>query len=283
MSDMWGIVIFVKDRCYNADMKKEIIGVFDSGLGGLWILKHLRQELREYDYVFLGDQRNVSYGNKTTDELFVLATNALDFLYGEKKCAGVVLACNTISSTIYDRLREWKDEKYFGRILFGIVRPTVESIGHDETVAIFATPRTCESEVYEKFFKENIKNYIKIPLPELAYLVEHGEDTLGYISSFKDKVSSDITEGALLCTHYGIVRNDFKKVFPNIKKWVYQEELIPKYLKDYFVEFPEREAFFSHGGSLSIYVTKENDVFKNFAQEWFGEDLKIKLVYLNQK
>ena len=257
------------------------IGVFDSGLGGLWILKHLKQELPEYDYVFLGDQLNVSYGNKTPDELFVLATKALDFLYGEKDCAGVVLACNTISSTIYDRLREWKDEKYFGRILFGIVRPTVESISSNDTVAIFATPRTCESEVYEKFFKENIKNYIKIPMKELAYLIENGGDTHLYISTFKDKVSSEITSGALLCTHYGIVKDDFKKVFPYIKNWVYQEELIPEYLKDYFIEFTEREALFSRNSTVSLIVTKESPIFKKFAQEWFGEFITIELVDLN--
>lgn len=263
-------------------MKKGSIGVFDSGLGGLWILKHLREQLGDYDYIFLGDQLNVSYGNKTVDELFLLATKALDHLYGEKDCMGVVLACNTISSTIYDRLREWKDEKYFGRILFGIVRPTVKSLGNNNTVAIFATTRTCESEVYEKFFKENLKSYIKTPMPELAGLIENGGDTFNYINSFKDKIGSDIKRGALLCTHYGIVRDDFKMVYPNIREWVYQEELIPRYLKDYFIEFPEREAFFEHGGKLSILVTKENEIFNKFAKEWFGKKVEIKLVDLNK-
>lgn len=261
-------------------MTKGSIGVFDSGLGGLWILKHLREKLPEYDYVFLGDQLNISYGNKTPDELFLLTTNALDYLYGERKCAGVILACNTISSTIYDRLREWKDEKYFGEILFGIVRPTVESLSNNDTFAIFATPRTCESEIYEKFFKENIKSYIKIPMPELAGIIENGGDTYSYISSFKDKVSDDIKRGALLCTHYGIVKDDFKKVFPSIKTWVSQEELIPKYLKDYFTEFPDREAFFSRNGTISILVTKENDIFKQFAKKWFGENIKVELINL---
>jgi glutamate racemase len=260
--------------------KKGNIGVFDSGLGGLWILKHLKEQIGEYNYVFLGDQRNVSYGNKTPDELFDLAIKALDYLYGEKNCMGVILACNTISSTIYDRLRAWKDDKYFGRILFGIVRPTVESIANNDTVAIFATTRTCESEVYEKFFKENLKSYIKTPMPELAGLIENGGDTFNYINSFKDKISNDIKRGALLCTHYGIVREDFKKAFPHIKEWIYQEELIPRYLKDYFIEFPEREAFFRHDKTISILVTKENDIFKKFKNEWFGENVEIKLVDL---
>lgn len=260
--------------------KKGSIGVFDSGLGGLWILSHMRKELGDYDYIFLGDQLNVSYGNKTTDELFVLATKALDYLYGQKNCAGVVLACNTISSTIYDRLRVWKDEKYFGRILFGIVRPTVESLGNSDTVAIFATTRTCESEVYDKFLKENLKSYIKIPMPELAFLIESGGDTYNYINSFKDKIGSGIKRGALLCTHYGIVRDDFKKVFPSIKNWVYQEELIPKYLKEYFKEFTDREAFFSHNKTLSILVTKETETFRKFKNEWFGEGVPIETISL---
>ena len=243
-------------------------------------MKHLKEALPEYDYIFLGDQLNVSYGNKTPDELFLLATKALDFLYGKKNCSGIVLACNTISSTIYDRLKDWKDIKYPGKILFGIVRPTVESLGNDNTVVIFATPRTCESEVYEKFLNSHIKNYIKIPMPELAYLIENGGDTYSYISSFKDKVPNDITRGALLCTHYGIVRNDFKKAFPSIKEWIYQEDLIPKYLEDYFKEFPEREKFFSHNGSLSILVTKETETFKEFVRRWFGNEILAKKVDL---
>jgi len=249
------------------------IGVFDSGLGGLWVLKNLREKLPDYNYIFLGDQANVPFGEKTPDELFDIATHALDYLYGKENCAGVILACNTISSTIYDRLRNWKDEKYFGKILFGIVHPTIESIGGNKKVVVFATPRTCKSEIYEKFLNSNIKNYKKIPLPNLASLIENGDDTLSYIKSFKDEVESDTEMGALLCTHYGIVRDDFSKVFTDIKEWVYQEDLIPKYLKEYFIEFPDREAFFEHESKLSILVSKESKIFNKFTKEWFGEKI----------
>jgi len=256
------------------------IGVFDSGLGGLWVLKHLKEELPQYNYIFLGDQANMPFGGKTPDELFELTIKALDYLYGQMNCAGVILACNTVSSTIYDRLRDWKDEKYFGKILFGIVRPTVVSLDKNLPVAIFATSRTCESEVYEKFFKENLKNYIKISMPDLASLIENGEDTLSYISSFKNAIGDDIKKGALLCTHYGIVRDDFRKTFPNIKDWVFQEDLIPDYLRDYFREFPEREAFFAHDSELSILVSKESEVFNKFTRKWFGESVEVKLINL---
>lgn len=259
-------------------MNKGSIGVFDSGLGGLWVLKHLREKLPEYNYIFLGDQANVPFGDKTPDELFLITTKALDYLYGKKNCAGVIIACNTISSTIYERLVDWKDKKYFGKILFGIVRPTVESLRRDLPVAIFATPRTCESEIYEKFLSENVKNYIKIPMSDLAFLIENGGDTFSYIKSFKNLIPENIKKGALLCTHYGIIQDDFKKVFPHIKDWVYQEDLIPKYLLEYFVEFPEREAFFAHGGKLLILITKESEVFNKFTKEWFGHDTLVDII-----
>ncbi len=261
-------------------MNKGSIGIFDSGLGGLWVLKHLKEKLPEYNYILLGDQANVPFGGKTPDELFLIATRALDYLYGERKCSGVVLACNTISSTIYDRLREWKDEKYFGKILFGIVRPTVESIDKQKPVVVFATPRTCESKVYEKFLSENVENYIKIPLPQLAYLIENGGDTYSYIKYFKDMIGSDIVSGALLCTHYGIVRDDFKKVFPHIKTWVYQEDLIPKYLAEYFLEFPEREAFFQHESGVEICITRESPIFDKFSSDWFGSIVTPQIINL---
>ncbi len=261
-------------------MDKGSIGIFDSGLGGLWVIKHLKKELPLYDYIFLGDELNVPFGEKTPDELFNITTKALNYLYGEKNCMGVVLACNTISSNIYNRLREWKDKNYFGRILFGIVRPTVESLDKENPVVIFATSRTCQSEVYEKFLHVNVKNYKKVPLPDLAHLIETGGDTLSYISSFKNIVESSVKEGALLCTHYGIVKSDFQKAFPNIKDWVSQEDLLPKYLKNYFIEFPEREAFFNHGGSFEVLITKENVVFNNFAKTWFGKNTDIKIIKL---
>lgn len=93
-------------------------------------------------------------------------------------------------------------------------------------------------------------------------------------------IGSDIEKGALLCTHYGIVREDFKKVFPQVKDWVYQEELIPKYIKDYFVEFGDREALFSRGGDVSIIVSKDNEVFDKFAEAWFGSQIKPEIINL---
>lgn len=255
------------------------IGIFDSGLGGLWIMKHLREKLPEYNYIFLGDHANMPYGDKTEDELFDLAIGGLDYLYGDMNCSGVILACNTLSSTIYERLREWKDKKYFGKILFGILHPTLNSLKGNKDTVIFATPRTCKSKVYEDFFKNNLSNYKKIPMPELAKVIEEGGDSHSYISSFAGEVSDTAERGALLCTHYGIVKDDFKNIFPKIKEWIYQEDLIPKYIEEYFKEFKDREAFFTRGGELTILTTKQSDIFNEFARKWFGE-IKTQVINL---
>ena len=179
-----------------------------------------------------------------------------------------------------EQIMGFKQEIFENRVFKNTFPKIKDFIDKGKPVVIFATPRTCESKVYEKFLKENVKNYIKIPLPQLAYLIENGGDTLSYIKYFKDMIGSDIESGALLCTHYGIVHDDFKKVYPQIKNWIYQEDLIPKYLEEYFEEFPLKEAFFEHGNNLSVLVTKESDVFNKFTKEWFGKDVTIQTISL---
>ena len=73
-------------------------------------------------------------------------------------------------------------------------------------------------------------------MPELATMIESGDDTLKYISLFKELIPNDITTGVLVCTHYGIVKDEFKQMFPQIKTWVLQEEIIPEKFKSYFKE-----------------------------------------------
>jgi len=260
--------------------QKGNIGIFDSGLGGLWILKHLKEKLPEYNYVFLGDEKHMPYGDKNKEEIFSYTTSALRYLFEVENCMGVIIACNTVSSTIYDELREWKDENYFGRIIFGIARPTIMSIKPDEILVIFATFPTCNSTVYDELLHSRTSDILKIPLPELASKIERGESVQDYLMSFVGNVPEHIKQGALLCTHYGIVREEFRKVFPNILDWSFQEESVPRYIQEYFLEFPEREMFFTHNATLRIITSKKSDVLTKFAKEWFGEKVEINEINL---
>ena len=84
------------------------IGVFDSGLGGLLVLKNVREVIPEYDYVFFGDQAFVPYGNKTKEELYERAKIIFTYLFEKHSCKVILLACNTTSTNIYNELKEWE-------------------------------------------------------------------------------------------------------------------------------------------------------------------------------
>lgn len=244
------------------------IGVFDSGLGGLWMLKHLRELMPEYDYVFYGDQKNVPYGEKTIEQLLEITKTALEFLYKKQNCSVVLLACNTVSTNINTQLREWVNKKYPGKLVFGLVKPTVESLINLDNLFLTATTRTIESGLYQKELA-NINSLTTFALPDLARIVERGEDAYGYILQFQDLVPPNITNGALLCTHYGIVLDDFKKVFPGVQNWYCQENIIPKYMKSYFESKPQVVNALSKNSSVEFFVTASNKTFDKFLNTWF--------------
>lgn len=125
------------------------IGVSDSGAGGLWILKNVRDLLPEYDYVYYGDTLHAPYGNKTKEELLSYTTEILEFMYKDKDCYMVILACNTTSASIYEDLKLWVSENFPDRKIFGIVRPTILAIDKDTPKVFFATVRTIESGMYQ--------------------------------------------------------------------------------------------------------------------------------------
>jgi glutamate racemase len=248
------------------------IGVFDSGLGGLWILKHLRETLPQYHYVFFGDQAHVPYGNKTVAELLEYTTKALTYLYEQKNCACVLLACNTTSATIYNELREWVEKHYPGRRIFGVVRPTVLATPTNDPIVVFATSRTVESHAYKDMIK--VETTTEIALPELASRIENGEETQEYILSFASVVPGTARTGILGCTHYGIVRSDFIKAFPQIQKWISQEEIIPKLFKEFFESHKEFTHTLSKEGDLELYVSKESEIFNQWLTTWFSNHIK---------
>ncbi|MCX6756501.1 MAG: hypothetical protein NTX85_04125 [Candidatus Nomurabacteria bacterium] len=260
----------------NNENTKGNIGVFDSGLGGLWILKHIRELLPEYNYVFYGDQKNVPYGNKSKNDLFVFTTTALAFLYGEQNCVVVLLACNTTSTAIYPELKEWVRENYPDRLLFGIAHPTVESISDSNGVMVFATHRTVDSHFYKESLEEkNIETH-EFVLPELASIIEKGGDVSAYLDQNREVIPAGVDSVVLGCTHYGIAVSEFKNIFPNVSNWILQEEITPPFLEKYIKENQNFNNKLALDGSLIFYITGENPIFQKYGQDWYGDDFEIK-------
>jgi len=185
------------------------IGVFDSGVGGLWILKHLQDELPGYNYVYFGDQGHVPYGSRSMEEIRSFSEEITKFLI-KKECRVIVIACNTASAASLSYLRE-----KFPDIIFVGMEPAIKKaseITRTKKVGVLATPATFQGELYnsvvEKFAK-GVEIY-KDTCPGLVGQIEKDE-----LSSSKTK---KILEDALLpmlekgidtvvlgCTHYPFV------------------------------------------------------------------------------
>lgn len=259
----------------DTENKKGNIGVFDSGLGGLWILKHIAEALPDYNYVFYGDQKNVPYGIKSKEELLAYTKEALTFLYEKENCVAVLLACNTTSTAIYHDLKSWLKENYPDRLLFGIAHPTVESITDARSVMVFATMRTVDSHFYQNALKEKNINTNEFVLLELASRIEKGADVSDYLDHHRYSIPDDVDSVILGCTHYGIAIEEFKKTFPQIENWILQEKITPPFLEKYIENNHELKNKLSTNGEIRFYITGENPVFEKYGKDWYGEDFKI--------
>lgn len=244
------------------------IGVFDSGLGGLLVLSKIRELLPEYNYVFFGDEAYVPYGNKTKEELFSRAQKICKYLFEKENCQAVLIACNTISTNLYQDLKNWVEENFPNREVWGIAKPTAETLKNENNISFFGTHGTISSH----FYKNEIKDSIEIEMPNLASMIESGEDTFEYIKSFKNFVPKNIDTGVLVCTHYPLTLAYFKQAYPQIKDWICQEDIIPKYIKNYLLK---KEATLRQGlqvaekGDLKIISSKQNPIFEKFSAKFF--------------
>ena len=189
------------------------IGIFDSGLGGLTVLKTLIKKYPNNEYFYYGDTLNNPYGNKTKEELNILATNCIDFLL-KFKIDIIVVACGTISSNCIPYLK-----KKYNIPIYDIISPTINylnKISH-KSIGIIATNATINSH----FFGNNLNGVVyEIATPELVPLIENNELTnienilLSYLANYLNKI--DIL--VLGCTHYPLLMSHIKKVVnTNIK------------------------------------------------------------------
>ncbi len=196
------------------------IGVIDSGIGGLTVVKSLQQLIPSEDIIYFGDNINVPYGNRNKDEIFNLTMEVLRFM--EKKNVKIVaLACNTMSTLIDD----YKDKFKFP--IIDIIHPTVDHIIKMNTysLSIIATEFTINSEIYQKLLKERNPD-ISISVEgsrELAALIDKGnfdsDEIKRVITAHLDNLFSkgDIYNLVLACTHFPIVGDIFAEIAPEIK------------------------------------------------------------------
>ena len=191
------------------------IGLFDSGLGGLSVLKTLRELLPNEDYLFYEDSINNPYGVKDEDTLLDITSKIVDYLL-DHDCKIIVIACNTATTSCMKRLRE----KYPDVIFVGTV-PAVKVAydGNYKETVVLSTPYTKNSKRLIELvhdYKNDDQNIYNISGENLANLIEL--DKKEEIRELLNRVLGEYTFAdsiVLGCTHYSLIKDEFRKVLPN--------------------------------------------------------------------
>ncbi|MES2880927.1 MAG: glutamate racemase [Bacteroidota bacterium] len=262
------------------------IGVFDSGFGGLTVLRSLVDKLPQYDYLYLGDNARSPYGTRSFDTVYRYTLQCVKWLL-QQNCPLIVLACNTASAKALRTIQQ-KDLQALNphaRIL-GVIRPTTEIIGqHTKTnsIGILATNGTVQSNSYvieiEKFFPQ-----LKIAqeaCPMWVPLVENNEHETAGADYFIEKHITNILAKdekidtlLLACTHYPLLKERIEKHLPAQVKLLSQPDIVADSLKDYLLRHDEIENKISKAGSRTFYTTDAAGDFDSKASIFFGDAVK---------
>lgn len=262
--------------------KKYSIGVFDSGFGGLQILKYIVKALPQYNYIYVGDMARTPYGTRSPELVYRFTKQAVDFLF-KQKCWLIVLACNTASAEALRKIqREYLSRYYPNRRVLGVIIPAAEeAVKYAKArVGVIATEGSVASGTFIKEIKKlnpKIKVFQKA-CPLLVPIVEAGQEK-GKAAEIILKnyiwplIKKNIDTLILGCTHYGVLENQIKKIVGKRIKIIDEGEIVAKKLKDYLKKHPEIGAKISKNNKREFYTTDLTDKFKNLGSKFFGKKL----------
>ncbi|MDD4556430.1 MAG: glutamate racemase [Alphaproteobacteria bacterium] len=255
------------------------IGVFDSGLGGLIITKSFVKRLGKYDYLYLGDTKNLPYGEKSAREVLDYTIEAIKFLI-KNDCKLIIIACNTASSIALRYLQRVFIPDYAPEVkVLGVVVPTVEEAiaCSSKTIGVIATNSTIQSHIYEVEIKKiNPTVDVKeLATPEFVPAIESNDFALA--ETYAKQYAREMTEVDSLilgCTHYPLLKKFFEKELPNVHL-ISQADFMGEKLAKYLNRHPEIESVLSKAGKREFVVTKLNQHYSEVAKKLF-EEISIK-------
>jgi glutamate racemase len=264
-------------------MQQKPIGVFDSGYGGLTVLKEIVDQLPQYDYLYLGDNARAPYGPRSFDTVYQYTLECVEWFF-KQGCELVILACNTASAKALRNIQQ-KDLPGidpFKRVL-GVIRPSTEIIGHYSStghLGILGTQGTVISNSYpieiQKFFpamqvfQEACPMWV--PLVENGAANEPGADY--FVKKHLDQLLSQspkIDTILLACTHYPLLINKIKAFAPAGVSIVSQGEIVAKSLVTYLEKHPAMAEKCTKNGQIRFCTTDDAADFDAHASQFFGK------------
>lgn len=257
------------------------IGVFDSGVGGLWILKHLQSELPQNNYVFFADQGHVPYGERPMEEIRAFSEKISEFLI-KKDCKIIVIACNTASAAalLYLR-RKFPDVLFVG--MEPAVKPAVETT-HTKKVGVLATPATFQGELYNSVV-ERFASDVEIFQNTCPGLVEQIEK-----SEFDSFITKKILNEAILpmlkdgidtivlgCTHYPFVIPQIKEIVGDKVKVIDPTLAIVRQVSHLLAESnlvnQKKDRM-----EIEVFTTGEDKMMNNILEKLFNFKIEVKKI-----
>lgn len=268
------------------------IGIFDSGYGGLTVLKEIVAELPQYDFLYLGDNARAPYGTRSFDVIYQYTWECVQYLFSQG-CELVILACNTASAKALRSIQQVNLPKVApDKRVLGVIRPTTEVIGDfskSKHIGILGTNGTVDSQSYlieiNKFFPK-ITAYQQA-CPMWVPLVETGEyDSEGaeyFVKKDLKKLlqqSSKIDTLLLACTHYPLLLPVIESILSPEIKVIQQGEIVAKSLKDYLERHPEIERACSKNRQRRFLTSGDAKGFEEHGGAFFGESMEVEKVQI---
>lgn len=274
------------------DLSSGPIGVFDSGYGGLTILRQIRQLLPQYDYIYLGDNARAPYGTRSFDVIYRYTLQAVEALFA-RGCRLVILACNTASAKALRTIQQ-KDLPRLDatRRVLGVIRPTVEAVAQlsqSRHIGVLATTGTINSQSYALELRKIAPDttVTGMACPMWVPLVENDEfDSPGADYFVKKRIDGilrldpQIDTLVLGCTHYPLLLNKIMRFTPPGIRLVPQGEYVAASLKDYLARHPEMAARCTVGGGCHYLTTEDTDKFAESAALFMRQPLTAEKIEL---
>jgi glutamate racemase len=269
-----------------------MIGVFDSGYGGLTVFRAIRDALPQYDYLYLGDNARAPYGNRSFESIHEYTWQCVQWMFAQG-CPLVILACNTASAKALRSIQQGDmPGRHDSERVLGVIRPTAEVIGdYSNTghVGILGTTGTVQSESYlleiRKFYPE-VSVYqqacpLWVPLVEAG---EHEGEGADYIVeknlSQLLQQSPDIDTVLLACTHYPLLSPKILTYLPEGIRLISQGSIVAESLKSYLERHPEMAQRLPQNGQIRFFTTDSDKDFNQKATMFFGEDVHSEQIHL---
>jgi len=266
-----------------------MIGLFDSGFGGLHVLRGITKRLPAYDYIYLGDSARAPYGPRVSEEVYAYTKQGVEFLFAHG-AELVVLACNTASSEALRKIQQGYQKEGSSKKVLGVLIPFAEAAAartKNKRVGVMATEGTVRSDSFPREITK-VDGGITVfqqACPLLVPLVEAGKqdseeaDTLvrDYTAPLLEKGIDTLVLG---CTHYGILEAKIRAaVGPDIKI-ISEDDVVPESLAAYLKRHPALEEHIGKNGMVRFYCTGDTKAFNVLGSIFFEKAIEAERVTL---